>query len=389
MPNAANCSYARLKIFIMESIELKKTHFDLWLLILTIILVTIGVTMVYSSSAVLANERYGDSYYYLKRMLVFAGIGFALMVAALRIPYRAYCKLAYPILLGSLGLCALVFVPGIGRTIGGATRWVHIGPIVFQPSELAKVAMVLFLAYLLQKKAEKIRSFGVGLVPHLVIMAVVAGAILAQRDFGSAVMIAIVTWLMLFAAGARLSYLFGMAAAVLPLAYFFLSGEGYKKRRILAFMNPWSDQYGAGFQIIQSFVAFNEGGWLGKGLGEGQQKLFYLPEAHTDFIFSVLGEEMGLIGVIVVITLFALFCYRGLKIALGAPDLYGRYVAMGATLLICLSAVFNIGVVMGLLPTKGMTLPFISYGGSSLVVSLIIVGILLNVSSYRRVYETT
>ncbi len=369
----------------MESIELKKTHFDLWLLILAIILVTIGVTMVYSSSAVLASERYHDSYYYLKRTLVFAGIGFAAMFAAMRIPYRVYCKLAYPILLGSLALCALVFVPGIGRTIGGATRWVHVGPIAFQPSELTKVAMILFLAYSLQKKADKIRSFGVGLVPHIIIMAIVAGAILAQRDFGSSVMIAVVTWLMLFAAGAKLSYLFGMAAAVLPFAYLFLSGEGYRRRRILAFMNPWSDQYGAGFQIIQSFVAFNEGGWFGKGLGEGQQKLFYLPEAHTDFIFSVLGEELGLVGVIVVIGLFALFCYRGLKIALHAPDLYGRYVATGATLLICLSAVFNIAVVMGLLPTKGMTLPFISYGGSSLVVSLAIVGILLNVSSYQRV----
>lgn len=369
----------------MDSIELKKTHFDLWLLVLTIILVSIGVTMVYSASAVLAHERFDDSYYYLKRMLVFALMGLAFMVFAMRVPYRIYCRLAYPILLGALGLCALVFVPGIGRTIGGATRWLHVGPFAFQPSELAKVAMIFFLAYSLQKKADKVRSFGIGLVPHLIVMAVVAGAILAQRDFGSAVMIAVVTWLMLFAAGVRLAYLFGMAAFVLPFAYLFLSGEGYRKRRMLAFLNPWSDRYGAGFQIIQSFVAFNEGGWFGKGLGEGQQKLFYLPEAHTDFIFSVLGEELGLVGVIFVITLFALFCWRGLRIALNAPDLYGRYVALGSTMLICLSAVFNIAVVMGLLPTKGMTLPFISYGGSSLVVSLIIVGILLNVSSYKRV----
>jgi len=369
----------------MESIEIKKTHFDLWLLVLTIVLVTLGVTMVYSSSAVLAHERFGDSYYYLKRMLFFALIGFGLMIAAMRIPYRIYCKLAYPILLGSLALCVLVFVPGIGRTIGGATRWLRFGPFAFQPSELAKVALVLFLAYSLQKKADRIRSFRVGIIPHLIIMAVVAGAILMQRDFGSAIMIAVVTWLMLFAAGARLAYLFGMAAFVLPFAYIFLSGEGYRRRRILAFLNPWSDQYGAGFQIIQSFVAFNEGGWFGKGLGQGQQKLFYLPEAHTDFIFSVLGEELGLVGVIVVITLFALFCYRGLRIALNAPDLYGRYVAIGATVLVCLSSVFNIAVVMGLLPTKGMTLPFISYGGSSLIVSLFVVGILLNVSSYRGV----
>ena len=369
----------------MENIELKKMHFDLWLLILTIVLVTLGVTMVYSSSAVLAEERFGDSYYYLKRMLFFAVIGFGLMVAVMNVPYRVYCKLAYPILFASLALCALVFVPGIGRTIGGATRWVRLGPVAFQPSELAKVALVLFMAYSLQKKAEKIRSFGIGVVPHLIIMTVVAGAILAQKDFGSAAMVAIVTWIMLFAAGAKLTYLFGMVAFIIPFAYVFLSGEGYRRRRILAFLNPWSDQYGAGFQIIQSFVAFNEGGWFGKGLGEGQQKLFYLPEAHTDFIFSVLGEELGLMGVIFVITLFALFCYRGLRIALNAPDLYGRYAAIGCTVLICLSAVFNIAVVMGLVPTKGMTLPFISYGGSSLIVSLAVVGILLNISSYERI----
>lgn len=360
-------------------------HFDVWLLFITLLLVGCGVTMVYSASAVLAQERFGDSYFYLKRTLIFATIGFALMMIVLRVPYRTYCKLAYPILLASLGLVFMVFVPGIGRTIGGATRWINLGPVAFQPSELAKVAMIIFLAYSLEKKAGKIRSFKIGVIPHLLVMLVVAGAILSQRDFGAAVMIAVITWFMLFAAGAKLSYLFGMVVMLLPFAYLFLSGEGYRKRRILAFINPWSDQYGAGFQIIQSFVAFNEGGLLGRGLGEGRQKLFYLPEAHTDFIFSVFGEELGLIGVIFVIILFALFCYRGLRIALNAPDLFGRYLATGCTLLICLSAIFNMGVVMGLLPTKGMTLPFISYGGSSLTVLLMVVGILLNVSSYRSV----
>jgi cell division protein FtsW len=369
----------------MEQIELKKMHFDLWLLFLTILLVGCGVTMVYSASAVLAQEKFHDSYFYLKRTLLFAGIGFTLMSLALKIPYRIYRKLAYPVLIGSLGMVFLVFVPGLGRTIGGATRWIDLGLFAFQPSELAKVAMIIFLAYSLDKKAGKIRSFRIGVVPHLLIMLIVAGAILAQRDFGAAVMIAAITWFMLFAAGARLAYLFGMVAMLLPFAYMFLSGEGYRKRRILAFLNPWSDQYGAGFQIIQSFVAFNEGGWFGRGLGEGRQKLFYLPEAHTDFIFSVLGEELGLVGVIFVIVLFALFCYRGLKIALHAPDLFGRYLAAGLTLLICLSAMFNIAIVMGLLPTKGMTLPFISYGGSSLTVFLVVVGILLNISSYRSV----
>lgn len=369
----------------MEPPEIKKMHFDAVLLFITVLLVGIGVTMVYSSSAVLSQERFNDSYYYLKRTILFASLGFAFMTAALKIPYRLYCRLAYPILFVSLILVFLVFVPGVGRTIGGATRWISLGFVSFQPSELAKVAMIIFLAYSLEKKEERIESFRIGVVPHLIMMFVVAGAILSQKDFGAAVMIAAITWLMLFAAGAKISYLFGMVAALMPFAYMFLSGEGYRKRRILAFLNPWSDQYGAGFQIIQSFVAFNEGGWFGRGLGEGRQKLFYLPEAHTDFIFSVIGEELGLIGVILTIVLFALFCYRGLRIALHAPDLFGRYLATGCTLLICISAVFNIAVVMGLLPTKGMTLPFISYGGSSLTVLLAVVGILLNVSSYRKV----
>jgi len=372
----------------MESVEIRKSHFDSWLLFLTILLVGVGITMVYSSSAVLAQDSFGDSYFYLKRTIVFAALGFLLMAALVKIPYRVYFKLAYPILFVSLALVFLVFVPGIGKTIGGATRWIRLGPLAFQPSELAKVAMILFLAYSLEKKADKIRSFTIGIVPHLLVMFVVAGAILSQKDFGAAAMIAVITWFMLFAAGAKKSYLFGMILFLIPFAYKFLAGEGYRKRRLLAFLNPWDDQYGAGFQIIQSFVAFNEGGWFGRGLGQGRQKLFYLPEAHTDFIFSVLGEELGLIGVIFVIGLFALFCYRGLRIALNAPDLFGRYLATGCTLLICFSSIFNMAVVMGMLPTKGMTLPFISYGGSSLTVLLGVVGILLNISSYRSVDDT-
>jgi cell division protein FtsW len=175
-----------------------------------------------------------------------------------------------------------------------------------------------------------------------------------------------------------------MFAMILPLAVMLVAGSDYRRRRVLAFLNPWSDQYGSGFQMIQSFVAFNEGGWFGRGLGQGQQKLFYLPEAHTDFIFSVIGEELGLVGIMLVIALFGFFCYRGFQIALRAPDLFGRYLAVGCTLLIALEAVLNMGVVMGLLPTKGLALPFLSYGGSSLVVSLAAVGILLNISTYRR-----
>lgn len=375
----------RRPTYAMDACDYQRVHIDAWLLFCVVLLVGIGVTMNYSASAVLAQERYSDSYYFLKRTLGFAFIGFAAMICTTKCAYSRYRLVVYPLLFAALALMAAVFIPGIGRTIGGANRWVHLGPITFQPSEAAKVAMIVFLAYSLEKKAKHIKTFGIGFLSHILFMGVVAACILYQRDLGAAATIAVITWLMMFVAGVRLPYLLGMGVLALPVVAMLVAGTDYRRRRILAFLNPWSDQYGSGYQIIQSFLAFNEGGWFGRGLGQGQQKLFYLPEAHTDFIFSVVGEELGLVGVLAVIALFCFFCYRGLKIALGAPDLFGRYLAIGCTLLIGLEAVLNMGVVMGMLPTKGLTLPFISYGGSSLIVSLAAVGVLLNVSTYRRV----
>lgn len=371
----------------MENFEYRRAHFDSWLLFCVIMLVAIGVTMNFSASAVLSQEKYGDGYYFLKRTVAFAAIGFIGMAAVMRFSYMRYRTFAYPILVGALALVAAVFIPGVGKTIGGATRWVHIGFIAFQPSEIVKVAMIIFLAYSLEKKSRKIRSFAVGFIPHIIFMCIVALFILYQKDFGSAAIIAFITWVMMYVAGVRIYYLMGMFVAMLPLAVMLVAGSEYRMKRILAFMNPWNDQYGYGFQMIQSFVAFNEGGWFGKGPGQGQQKLFYLPEAHTDFILSVIGEELGLAGVILVVGLFCFFCYRGLKIALDAPDLFGRYLGVGCTLLIGMQAILNMGVVMGLMPTKGLTLPFISYGGSSLIVSLVAVGILLNLSTYKKMEE--
>ncbi|MBT3180948.1 MAG: putative lipid II flippase FtsW [Deltaproteobacteria bacterium] len=369
----------------MDNCDYQRVHIDSWLLFCVIFLVGIGVTMNYSASAVFSEERFGDSYYFLKRTLIFSLIGFSVMTVGIRLSYWRYKNFVYFILAGALFLVAAVFIPGLGRTISGANRWVQVGPVTFQPSEAAKVAMIIFLAYSLEKKSKRIKSFTVGFMPHVLFMSVVAASILYQRDFGSAATIAAITWVMMFVAGVRIPYLLGMFFGLLPMAYMLISGSEYRKQRILAFLNPWSDQYGSGFQMIQSFVAFNEGGWFGLGLGQGQQKLFFLPEAHTDFIFSVIGEELGLLGVGFVIALFGFFCYRGFKISLDAPDLFGRYLAVGCTLLIGLEALLNMGVVMGLLPTKGLTLPFISYGGSSLVVSLLAVGILLNISTYKRV----
>ncbi|MFH1653291.1 MAG: putative lipid II flippase FtsW [Pseudomonadota bacterium] len=362
-----------------------KHHFDHWLLFTAILLVGIGVTMNYSASAVLAQERYADSYFFLKRTLIFIGLGGGVLIGALNFNYHHYKKMVYPLLLLSLCLGVMTMIPGLGRKVSGATRWISLYGFRFQPSELIKLAMIIFLAYSLEKKTKHIRTLVIGILPNLIVMSVVALCILAQRDLGSAFTIACITWLMMYVAGARLAYLLSFAVATMPIIFWLIAGSDYRKRRMLSFLNPWSDQYGAGFQMIQSYVAFNEGGFFGRGLGEGQQKLFYLPEAHTDFIFSVIGEELGLIGVLAVIALFSFFAYRGIKIALNAPDLFGKYLALGATSLISLSAILNMAVVMGLLPTKGLTLPFISYGGSSLIVSFLAVGILLNISSFREV----
>lgn len=366
--------------------DLQKQHFDIWLLLVVVGLVACGVTMVYSASAVLASERYQDSYYFLKRSLIYVVLGFSALTWSLRFDYHRLRRWVYPVLFGSVALVGLTFIPGVSRTIGGATRWINLGFFSFQPSELAKLGMILFLAYSLEKKVSKIRQFSIGVLPHMLVAGFVAGSIFLQRDFGSAAIIFALTWCLMFSAGARLRYLLGFFAVLIPVASFIVMSTPYRRQRVLAFLNPWSDQFGSGFQMIQSFVAFSEGGWFGRGLGEGQQKLFYLPEAHTDFIFSVVGEELGLIGVAVIILLFAFFCFRGFRVALHAPDLFGRFLALGGTLLIGTEAVLNMGVVMGLLPTKGLALPFLSYGGSSMVVSLLIVGVLLNVSSYRSGY---
>lgn len=362
-----------------------KRHFDVWILFTTILLVGIGTIMNYSASAVLAQERYNDSYFFLKRTLFFASGGLTLLVAALHIDYHYYRRFVYPIFFCALFLSALTFVPGIGRKVSGATRWISFGFFYFQPSELMKLAMVIFLSYSLEKKIKKIKSFGIGVLPHLVILGVVCGAILMQKDLGAAAIIAIITWILIFVAGGRLSYLLSAGFALIPVLIWLIAGEGYRKRRILSFLNPWNDQLGSGFQMIQSYVAFSEGKILGRGLGQGQQKLFYLPEAHTDFIFSVIGEELGMLGVLTVILLFSFFFYRGIRVVLNAPDLFGKFLALGCTLLIALCAFLNMSVVLGMLPTKGLALPFISYGGSSLIVSLLAVGILLNVSSYEGV----
>jgi cell division protein FtsW len=355
--------------------------FDVYLFFTTLLLVLMGVLMIFSSSAILAQDKYGDTYYFLKKEMIFFTIGLIGLFIARNIPYKLYAKWIYAFLVIAFILMIMCLVPPFGYTAGGASRWIKIGSLSMQPSELTKIAVIMFVAYMIAKKGLKIQNFIKGFIPVILIAGLFLGIIVLQKDLGSAFVLGTVIFMMLFVSGTRTSYLIGTLLMASPALYFLIFAVAFRKQRILAFLDPWKHQMDYGFQIIQSFVAFKSGGLAGVGLGESKQKLFYLPEAHTDFIFSVLGEEFGMIGVIFVSSLFLFFVFRGFSIAKKTKDPFGRFLALGITCLIGLQAFINFGVVMGLLPTKGLVLPFISYGGSSLVISLFAVGILLNIST--------
>jgi cell division protein FtsW len=337
--------------------------------------------MVYSASFVLAGQRFGDPYYFLKKQSIAAAIGMALLFLATRMDYHRWQMLGIPLLALSGILLAAVILPGVRHEIGGSARWLKISFFSFQPAELAKLALVIYLARSLTKKEGRMKEFAVGFLPHMVVLAGLFALVLKQPDFGTGIIFATVVFLMLFVAGASLKYLGATALAALPVLLYIATRAKYRQGRLLSFLNPWGDPGNAGFQIIQSFLAFGSGSIFGAGLGGGRQKLFYLPEVHTDFIFSVIGEELGLIGVTGVVALFAILIFRSFRICFRAPDLFGTYLALGTTCLLAIQALLNMGVVMGLLPTKGSTLPFISYGGTSLMMNLLAAGILLNISS--------
>lgn len=358
-----------------------RREIDTTLLLITVALTCIGLVMVYSSSAIMAAERFNDGFYFLKRQLCYGVFGLLLMGLATYLNYPLWRRLAVVALLGSMVLLALLFVPGFGVRVSGATRWLQLPGLTLQPAELVKLSLVLYLAHSLTRKKEKVRSLSKGYLPYLLVLAVLLGMLLKQPDLGSAMIIAGVALSMLIVAGVRWRYIVPTLLLTLPVLYVLVMQVDYRRRRIMAFLDPWEDPFDSGFQIIQSLVAFGKGGVLGQGLGIGEQKLFYLPEAHTDFIFSVIGEELGLAGVLVVAALFLLLVLRGIRIALNSQEPFGRHLAFGLSLLLGLEAFVNLAVCMGLLPTKGLALPFISYGGTSLVVCLLAVGILLNISS--------
>jgi cell division protein FtsW len=353
---------------------------DPWLLWAILLLSGLGLVMVYSASAVTARQATGDPFFYLRRQAIAAAIGGAALLFALKMGYRRLQPLAYPLLV--LSLCALcaVLVPGLGSSSGGARRWIRLPGAGLQPAELAKLTFVVYLAYSLSKKREKVRIFSIGFLPHCFVGLVFMGLCLLEPDFGSAVTLALLLFAMLFAAGARISWLLGSVLAALPVVWLVVARSPYRMRRILAFLDPWAHRHDIGYQVAESLMSVGSGGIWGLGLGDGRQKLFFLPEAHTDFIFSIIGEELGLLGSAAVIALYGIIIWRGLRAAFNASDAFGAYLALGITSLIGFGACENLGVAMGALPTKGLTLPFVSYGGTSLVLSLFAGGILLSIS---------
>ena len=362
----------------------KRVAMDHTLLGITVILALIGLVMVFSASAVVAGNRFHDPGFFLKRQLIWLTCGLMLLHLVSRIDYIWWKRLAIPLLGLMAILLVLVLVPSFGVVANGARRWLRLGPISIQPAELAKLIAVIYLAAYLAKKEDRITNFLGGLVPPLLVIGVLGGFVLLERDLGTVVVMGSVAISLLFLGGARISHLVSLGLCAVPVVLVLVLGSTYRRERLMTFLAPWKDASDAGFQITQSFLAFGSGGPFGVGLGEGKQKLFFLPEAHTDFVLALVGEELGLVGTGAIILLFAVFVVRGFQVAARARMPFGRYLGMGITLLIGGQALINAAVVTGLVPTKGLTLPFVSYGGSSLVTCMVGVGILLNISRDRQ-----
>lgn len=362
----------------------KKTTPDIILIIITFTLLMIGLIMVYSASAVWAEYKFDDSFFFAKRQMLFAGVGIVAMFFIMNVDYWTWRTWAKVIIIVCFVLLIFVLIPGIGNVRNGSRSWIGIGAFSIQPSEFMKIAMIAFLAKFLSENQKKITSFKNGLIPALGIVFLAFGMIMLQPDLGTGTVMVGTSVVMIFIAGARIRHF--VLLGLLGLGGFIglIASAPYRIKRITSFLDPWSDPLGSGFQIIQSLYAIGPGGLFGLGLGESRQKFFYLPEPQTDFIFAILSEELGFIGGSLILLLFALLLWRGIRIALGAQDLFGSFLAVGIIAMIAIQVMINIGVVTGLMPVTGITLPLLSYGGSSLTLMLIAIGILLNVSRYSR-----
>jgi len=358
--------------------------YDRLILLSTLTLLALGLTMVFNASTVMAQAQYQDPYFFIKRQVLYALLGVGVLILGRSINYRAYQRLTYPFLIITLICLILVFIPGIGGKVRGAARWLKLGPFTLQPSEFAKLAVALFLAYSLTKKQEKMKFFSIGFLPHMMVAGLFIILVGLEPDFGTAITIAAIVFTMLFVGGTRLTHIMLTLMTGVGLAVIIVLRDPKKLGRVFSYLDPFKYGQDVGYQLKQSLLAIGSGGLWGLGPGQSRAKLFYLPDAHTDFILSIFSEEMGFVGVSVVLALFAVLVYRGLALSLRAQDSYGSYLALGLTLLIGLPAVINLGVISGIFPTKGLSLPFLSYGGSSLLANLLAVGILLNISSQTK-----
>jgi cell division protein FtsW len=360
-------------------------QYDISLLFSVLFLVGIGIVMVYSASSALALKKFGTSYYFLKKQTIFALLGIVILVISCHIPYHVFRSLTYPLLFLAIMLLFVILISRFGYSAGGAKRWFRIAGFTFQPTELARFVLVIYLAYSMNKKVGRIKDFHVGFLPHVLVLCMFTVLIMLQPDFGSVIIFGAITWIMLFVGGVRILYLLGSMVIVTPVVYYLMVGADYRIERIMSFMNPWQYSTDKGYQVIHSLLAFGTGGIWGTGIGKGYQKLFYLPEPHTDFIFSVIGEELGLIGVLIILGLYTIILWRGISIARNSQDAFGSFVAIGLTAAIGLQICVNMGVVLGLLPTKGLTLPFLSYGGTSLLMNMVSIGVLMNIGALKNV----
>lgn len=368
--------------------ELRRKDPDYLLMLATFLLLFIGVVMVYSASAALSAHEFGDRFFYVKRQLLFAALGIVAMWLMMNVDYWVWKRWAAVLLLACFGLLVLVLIPGVGLVRGGASSWLGVGAFSIQPSEFMKLAMILFLAKFLSERPGSITSFARTLAPSLALAGAAFALIMLQPDLGTGTVLMGTVIVMLFAAGSRMAHLVSLGLVGLAGFVALIAAAPYRIQRIVAFLDPWQDPQGAGYQLIQSLYAIGPGGLLGLGLGQSVQKFSYLPEPQTDFIFSILAEELGFVGGSFVLLLYAILAWRGMRAAMLAPDFFGSLVAVGIVAMLMIQVVINIGVVTGLFPVTGITLPFLSYGGSSLTIVLTAMGILLNITRHASSFTT-
>ncbi len=367
------------------------------ILFITFILIIVGLIMVYSTSAIFAQDRLGDQYYFFRRQVAWAGLGMIAMAVASFVPLERLERFSKPFLVLTIFILAAVLFPQIGVKVGGARRWLRFGRWNFQPAEMAKLALIMYSAHFLSMparneffggsgKQELFSDFRRAVLPLLVVLGIVLALILCQRDLGTAIIIGTIVFLLMFVGGVDLKHLVVLGAAALPVLALLIFKVGYRWQRMLVFLKPWEDPAGRGWQITQSFIALGSGGFAGRGLGQSVQKLYYLPESFTDFIFSIIGEELGFVGTSVILLLFAAFVCQGIRISRNASGSFAYLLGIGVTVMIGLQAIIHMGVVTGCFPTKGLPLPFVSFGGSSLVVNMTGVGLLVNISRRGKKY---